>query len=546
MPTDLFQQAGMQPQAGGPRDLLAAADEQPLPYKIGGDIAGGGKGIGEYGLGASHALASLPVQLSNLLNVGISKIPGAKEILPSKLIGQYQLPEFGKGAAYEAGKPVGTGLSFLGGGEALEAGRVGLEAVPMLGRLAKFIAATPEARAVSRIAGTGGYGALTSPGDRLGGLERGMAVAAGGEMLPEVMEAAKYIRPMVRAKQILQELGGGKTLNENSKDIARGIRNSYLRNIASARNQYSPIMKEVGNKQILPDIYNKMSSRDINSFTRSAQKAHNTFANSPTFENAHALQSVLGHESASLGKSGLDIAGKQSQGAMMDARSALQKDMGDYLDDYDPTKTLGNKYKSVSDFYKKYVIPYTTREFPGAPNFANIAKGFDTDPTNITRLFTRPKKYAQNIINDMGPVLRNKVLYSKLGLLRRNLTPERLLDAYDKLDEQGLSSHITPELHEQMDVLGRGIKRRNLAQRATFAGIGAAAAQHFGHILPYLGEEGVGASALMGGALGPYITRRIGTKVPSLLEEEGRNAGRQQVYDMIRKALIANLTTGAQ
>ncbi len=531
-----------------------AITPETLPQEAGSIAEAAGKGIGEYALGAAHGFASPYVQLSHLINRGISKIPGAKEVLPEQVRGQYQLPQFGEGTAYESGKPLGTAASYVAGGEIADLLRGGLEAIPTIARGAEYLSKVPaisklltRAPQLARIVGTGAFGALTSPEDRLGGLERGMALASGAEMLPEVGAALTTIRPMLRAKKILQELGDGKTLNENSKGLARNIRDAYLRNKSAARMNYKPILDKVGKLEILPDRYNGIPKEDIESFTRGSKKAHIKFAQKPTFENAHALQSTLGKESTALGKTGLDIPSKQSQGAMMDARDLLQKDMHDFLNNYDNTGVLAANYKNASDFYKERVIPYIVKKKPGGPNFRNIATGVDTDPKNITEMFTRPEPEVQSIIDDMGPQTQNKILYSKLGKLQRNLTPERLLDAYDKFDEQGLRSHVPKSLDDQMNALRKGITRRNWAQRAGFAGLGAVASQHFGHFLPYLGEgESMGAAAVMGGALGPYITRRIGTRVPSLLEEETRKVGREHTYNMIRNALMAQLAKGGQ
>jgi hypothetical protein len=507
----------------------------------------------EYGLGALHNVIEPLPQLSNLINRGIRDIPGAKDVLPSKLIGSYTLPQFGKGTTYEWGKHLGDALGFLGGGEALEGVRAGLEGAPIVGKLAKYLAKVP---GLSRTLGTGVYGAVTSPGDIGKGAIRGLEVGMGSELLPGIVGGAAkglgkvtgFMQPQAQAKTILEDLGGGKTLNQNAKSLTSDIQDAYRAQKGISKAKYEGVLDQVGDKNIYGDEYLDLPSEARNNFTYAAKKSDNAFLDNPTFENAHKLQSALGKETAKL--TPLDTNAPDKRDAMTDARNAIKNDIADFLQKRKGDDNLGAQYADASAHYRDRVIPFIKKIDPQTPSLANIATGKIEDPRNVVGTFKHPNPKMMDLLNSLGTDTKNKILYAQLGKAGRNLTPEKLLDAYDKLDEQGLGSYDTPKLADQMEKLRNRIKARNFAQRLSMGAAGAIAGKEVGRLMPYVGEDSMLAGALTGGALGPYISRRIvGRSVPSLLEETihpSERAARTSSYDVLRTALASYLARGGK
>src|SRR5437868_9196391 len=80
------------------------------------------------------------------------------------------------GKAYEGGRLLGNIGGFIGGGELLEA-------APVVSKVAEAFGKIPYGQIAKRMAGSGLFGAIENPEDRLQGYKQGLVSGAAGEAL---------------------------------------------------------------------------------------------------------------------------------------------------------------------------------------------------------------------------------------------------------------------------------------------------------------------------------------------------------------------------
>jgi hypothetical protein len=406
-------------------------------------------------------------------------------------------------------------------------------------------------------------------------------------------QALNGIRPLNYAKQILGNLGGNANpnsggfvpLEQNSQDIANAIKNSFENKKATGQSLYQPVFDKVGNSQIYPpgaikktipeqptSIYlpdnvkqqieqesanvdnlsnqivtgkgsNSTPSNSIPSpaypvvakmandyYDLDLKDLSKTFLSSPTFQNAHELQSQLGTSIRKLqmqdAKGNLDTADRNTLQAYQRAQSAIKNDMTGFLNKQDPT--LANQYQGASNYWLNEVSPYLQNK-----NIAQIAKGSVTNPRNIATIFKNPEDNVDKVIGDLSPDIKNKILYSQLGKQSANLTPEKLQGAFGRLDSQGLGSYINPQIEQQFDNLNTKIARRNLAQHIT----GALGGGFIGHAMGIPMGETLGAALGYGasGAIPRIQQTMIGQNIGSALSK---------AYPLMKKAVISQYAGG--
>jgi hypothetical protein len=285
------------------------------------------------------------------------------------------------------------------------------------------------------------------------------------------------------AQNILKNLSGGNSIEENGKSLAKDLQDAFNQKQAEAKALYSPVFDQYGENNIYPLVNPKANSQYLNldpditdNFNnRSITSLHKTFMDSPTFQNAHNLQSQLGTAIRSIQnaqlKSGGSVADNLTLQGYQEARNALKSDMGSFLDNVNPQ--AASQYNLASQHFAQNVTPYLAN-----PKLAQIAQGEITNPKTVTSLFQNPEPEMQQIVEDMGSGAANKILYSLLGKTQNNLTPQNLINAFNSLDKNGLSSYITPDLANQIQTLAAKTSSKNNTQNI----LGAAIGSHFGGV----------------------------------------------------------------
>lgn len=325
------------------------------------------------------------------------------------------------------------------------------------------------------------FGATQSQNPVTGALT-GATVGKLGEVAPSAIAAipsgigklTSAIQPQKYAKQILNTLGGGNTLEGNAQSLAQDIKGAFNNRVQQGQALYQPVFDTLGDQPIYQGAnqaaYNSLDDGIINSYDRNLTKLHQQFTENPTLQNAHNLQSQFGTAIRKLqstdAKGNLSVADRNTMQGYQEAQNALRGDMNDFLNNQNPQ--LANQYNLATANWAQNVTPYLEN-----PKIAQIAKGEMTNPNNISNLFKSPEPELQQIVDDIGPSANHKILFSELGKTQANLTPEGLLKASNQLDNKGLASYMTPQLSDALEQLNSKINNRDLTQTALGGVVGA-------------------------------------------------------------------------
>jgi hypothetical protein len=478
-------------------------------------------------IGAGDAAVNLPINLHNLITPkGMNVNPIDRDL----------------GQGYGLGKVAGDVGSFIAGGAPAEGARLAAEGIPYLGKAAEALGGEQGLSGIARRAlGSAGYGAVQNPEERgtsaleSGGLSALLDTLGGaGKIGKKIPEAISYLNPEKYSKgienliksakenkdRLMEILGGGKSLEQNKKGLAKDIKNAYEMRKKEASEIYNPIFEELGESRVPYNEYKGISDSAIKEYDRDLNKMHNKFILNPTVENAHKLQSQLG--SATRDLQNLDSSGKltlSDRNAMQlyrDAQSSLRDDIDKFLSSKSPD--IADRYKFATQNYAENVVPYTS-----STNLSKISKGNITNPSTnaLVNLFKNPQEGTNNtiskIVNDLGPDARKRILFSELGKYSQSETPESLLANISRLDEKGLgeyATHHVKKTHENLKNIYDEINK-----------------------LKYLDEESKkGLGGLVKGTVGKFI--------PSSLFEIGNRTKSDNIsplYELAKKLLISSI-----
>jgi hypothetical protein len=475
-------------------------------------------------------------------------------VMPKSM--QVPMMHSGSGTGYGLGTALGDIAGFAGGGEGLGAVRGASEAIPYLGKIAEALGGQGASGVARRAVGSGTYGAIQNPDDRLKGFNQGAELSGALDMVPGALKGvssiSKVIRPQEYAKQILDTLGSGQSLESNAKSLAQSIQNSFKKQVGIGNDLYNPVFSSLGDsklgssievagknpkdtKLIPPGKYGGIDQKILDSYDYKIGDLHDSYAKSPILQNAHDLQSQLGTTVRQLQKtdlkSNLSIADRKKMQGYQLAQDALQNDIGSFLKSKNPK--LSDQYNTATQYWRENVVPYVENPF-----IAKIAKGEVENPRNISTIFKNPEEGIGKIVDDLGDSGKNSILYAELGKLGKKLNPDQLLEASKGLDAKGLSSYVTPELSSQINTLKNRIGYRDLTQKGTGLLTGAALSHGLGAPALFDTLAGLGAAAAS-----PSAMRFIQSKVP-IDTVSAISKALAKLYKGGSKATIATLLGG--
>lgn len=393
----------------------------------------------------------------------------------------------------------------------------------------------------------GAYGLTQSPDDPFKGASMGMALGAGAESVPALLGAAKKgisgasnkllqpFKPQQYADELIQNIGAGKTLENNSKSLAQDIKNAYETRLSEAKSLYDPVFNSVEGRPLASNAYQQLDDKILKNYNFDLNDLHSVFSENPTLRAAHELQSQLGSEIRQLAKNPApDIATRNTMQAYKRAQDAVKSDMNDFLTTVNPS--IRNQYQKASEHFATHVSPYRDNR-----NILKMATEDITNPRNLTTIFKNPEPEVQKILGDLPENAPYKILYQELGKTTATTKPESLVKAFEKLEDKGLGSYVTPELAEKMEKLGAKISRRNFATRGMGAIAGALGARLIpgAEAFPLIAE---GAGALAGSTLAPRAMSVINRARPEMRATSSNRF--RNLYDISAKAAIANLLGG--
>jgi hypothetical protein len=259
------------------------------------------------------------------------------------------------------------------------------------------------------------------------------------------------------ANDITNNIMGNRNLEQSGKELASEINHTYqnVKNVHSEK--FDKIMNEpVGEPSIFTGepIFVKdklmLNSKYREGDFLSESKDQNLnilnkkFEETPSVQNAHALQSELGSEIGYLKKQKenglLDAEGKNRLNNYVHAQNLLQEDIRSELKDINPK--LMEDYDIAREDWRRNVIPYHSDK-----NLRAIAEGRIKNPESgiINGIFKNPEENINKVANDLNPRAKQRIIHHALGKIKEDLTPEQLLAARKGLDINGMSSYLNPQ-----------------------------------------------------------------------------------------------------
>jgi len=411
-------------------------------------------------------------------------------------------PQYGGGAAFEAGKPLGGALSILG----LTALGMGAGASPAV---ANILAPTLYGGL------TGGtHGALI--GASAGLLGEGIAGMPGAGA---AIEATKFIRPKAVVNAIQEALSPEK-IKQKIQEGSAMYDDVFGRKIES-KDLYHKDFTSIPSK--ITDLgfntYRDLDKTEMKrAFSGSTKVMADNFDDNPTIMNAHKLQSSLQDRISKLTEMKIRNAGLPSKEntelySNMLARQLLKNDMQNSLASINPE--LASKYNQASLNWATEVEPYKTA--------ALINK---------------------NIIGKKTPerVLSN---YEKYVTKKTPITEDLSLNAIVNKDPDEIAAGILPnEIVGRLNSLSRSLRNRNLLQ----SGLAGAAGYTLGggHLIGDI------SSAIVGGTAPKFLRLLAQRYRPSIFETAIQRTrtpllspiARQEMRRMLARLILPYLTGG--
>jgi hypothetical protein len=346
----------------------------------------------------------------------------------------------------------------LEGGVGEVLGSIGKD-VPAYVAAAEKIPANFAAGAYSGYTGSDSTDTLLEKG---GNALMGGTTAAVLSAIPGAGDLFQSFQPEKHAKEIMQKLSGGKSLEDNAKSIAQSIQNAYKDKMAKGGELYDVVKNQVGDNKIYDVIpaenssYKNLSDKITGHYDYDLKDLHDNYVTNPTFDNARELSSQLKSSIRQLSKNKVpDQATKNTIQAYRRSSDALDTDVHSFLSQKDPG--LVSQYKAANNYWASNVAPYRENA-----RLFKIASGKNQNPGNVATLFKNPGDTMNKIVGDLGGDINNQILYSELGKGNSRLTAKRLAVSIDDLDKKGLGAYVTPELNQQAKELGSRLENREV------------------------------------------------------------------------------------
>jgi hypothetical protein len=267
-----------------------------------------------------------------------------------------------------------TPLPPSSGGLAYDVGNFG-------GNVAAFAPAVMAAGANKARQGIVGatYGAINNPNNRfLGGL-----IGAGSAVIPPALisSGAKLInafRPQKYAEGIINDLSGGRSLEQNAQSIAQDINNSFGRQMQNSAADYKPVFDAAGNSSIYNGVNQQLARVPANNFKN--------------------LDEAIDYIND---QHGLDL--------------NTPKDLKDFLQNQNGYSFNSNK--ALLDFFNSYPATVNAGKYSSLGD--DIFNSYDRNLKNLNQQFnTAPTlQNAHNLQSQLGSVVRKLQSQDAIGNL---------------------------------------------------------------------------------------------------------------------------------
>lgn len=455
---------------------------------------------------------------------------------PLPQVAQNYLPNAPQSQGFfgKSGNVVGDTLGFIAGGDILDAARAGVagvERVPeLVSKAASWLGGSSLPSTIAR-QGIGGaiYGGLENPDDRLKSAAEGLGVGGVGATLPSIASQAGkifgWVNPEKYAQDILSDMGKSADLTSNAQIVAKEVNDAYKAQQTPISEKFNAILDKYKDEPIQKTgfpIYGEGSPTPVfktpydiavdqneDYLTKGIKNLQDTYEKNPTYGNARSLYTQYIKDMGLINPNGdpnlanqKEVLGNLASNLNDDIYSFLSsrkegiEDIPGFIDS--KQDNLGDYYKDLQQQWKNNVVPY---QKSGASQL--LGKNPDIG-VNVASLFgsksSIPDPNDVKVFSDLSPDTQKKIIYSAIGSQPQIRTPQSLMGAYNKLNDQGLIGLVPPDIRQKFQLLSDSITRQKALNAGAGIGLGGAIAHGLG-----VGDFG----SSIGGGVGAYIGNKV-------------------------------------
>jgi hypothetical protein len=385
----------------------------------------------------------------NTLGSALSALPGVN--IPTSQTAQ--------GTGYGLGKFAGNIAAFAGGGEVVDSLRALSEGVPLAGQAAQYLGQEGLIPGAARRAiGTGMYGALANPQDRLGNAGVGSLVSLGLEGVPYVgkalSSAATYLSPQKYGQGIIDSLGGSQDIMDPmqqesaTKDVIQGVNQAYNARVQNSKNLYQNVKDQVTDPSIYPEVNRvygipSVAPTNTNVVTRQYTPVD------------YDAEEGIGAEPSPLKTTSIMASGVQNPASMLDGAypklsqnimDSFSPDIKDLHDNFIANPTFQNAHNLQSELgsYSRQlqspIMPPTPATIGNVKAINNARGALKADINNFlaNKSPELAKEYsdaADDFMNNVVPYRTNPAIYKMATGETTNLQPSTLGNIFKAPDE---------------------------------------------------------------------------------------------------------------
>lgn len=286
----------------------------------------------------------------------------------------------GSGDVYEGAKIAGNIGGFIGGGEAANAARQGLEHAPAIGHAMQWLGREGLPGLVRRFGGGAAFGSAENPENRAEGAKTGLEAAGLGELVGAAPRALGWLAEKTNPQKF-------------TRRMQTEIHHGADRALHDMQQEYNSVTDRYGHDWVTPtpQQYLGLSPRNERYLTPNAERAVQDFEEEPSFGNLHHLQSKLGSEAAKISTVPAEARAFQE---MTDMRQRALDRISGFLRQ-DPA-ALG-RYEEGRRIGRERYYPYKS-----TPTLRKISEGVIDRTLNPSRLHSELTKATEKLSGANG------------------------------------------------------------------------------------------------------------------------------------------------
>jgi len=266
---------------------------------------------------------------------------------------------------------------------------------------------------------------------------------------------------------ISHAITGGKTMQQQAKEIAGDIKNSFEDVTSRVNERYSEIWNHPniqGEKFEFPHFKQDYKASPVD-YTQGTDlyNSYQVMRKDPSLENMHNFKQELGGEIGWLNKQGkrllpedrklLDNYRKQYKAISTDIDNAISK----------AAPELKGKYAEAGQYWLQEKYPYYLHK-----DLLKMGKGQLENPkfSTIKSIFKSPSPEMQKVANDLGEEGKTKIAHIGMGNISRKNTAKNIISAQERLETNAMEGYLPQQHHQEIErVRGQVESEKQIAQQ---------------------------------------------------------------------------------